>query len=446
METKPQINQKIELTLKGLGIHGEGVGSWQGYTLFVDGALPGEVVEARVVETKRSFGRAQTLSYRTLSPHRVTPSCPLFGKCGGCQIMHLDYAEQLVIKRQRVVDALERIGKLTGIEVLPCRGSPLPLGYRNKIQLPVISSPTGVKLGLYAYNSHDLVEIEKCPIHSTLGEEVFRQLLSLLKPFSPEELGLRYVLIKSAIHTEQALVIFVTEGEATFALRKIARALKEFCSIVRGIVQNINKTPGNTVLGKEYHVLEGEGAIEERIGGLTFKVSPASFFQVNPLQAEELYNKALELAELNGEETLLDAYCGVGTLSLLFAKRAKRVIGVECIPSAIADAKENAKKNRIMNVEFTCNDVERYISTLSAVNVALLNPPRKGCATSFLEKLSQLAPRRIVYISCDPATLARDLAYLENRGFHTETVQPFDMFPQTAHVETIVSLSHESIF
>ncbi len=441
MESKPQVNQKIDLTVQGVGIHGEGVGYWQGYTVFVDGALPGEVIEARLVDVKKSYGRAEVLSYSTRSPHRVTPPCPLFGKCGGCQIMHLDYDEQLLIKRQRVVDALERIGKFIAIEVLPCRPSPNPLGYRNKIQLPVVCSSSGIKLGLYAKSSHDLVEIERCYIHSALGEEVFHHLLRLLKPFSQKEVGLRHVLIKSAIHTDQVLVVLVTKGSATQALRKIAHALMECCPKVRGVVQNINNAAGNTVLGEESHVLEGEGAIEEKICDLSFKVSPASFFQVNPFQAEELYKKALDFAQLTGEETLLDAYCGVGTLSLLFAQRAKRVVGVECVPAAIADAEENAQKNQITNVEFICDDAEHFIEKLSAVDVALLNPPRKGCAVSFLQRLVELAPRRIVYISCDPATLARDLAFLGERGFHIETVQPFDMFPQTAHVETIVSLS-----
>ena len=430
-------DQKISLTIQRLGIHGEGIGYLDGYTLFVDGALPGEEIEAELIEEKKSYGRAEVLTFRTRSPHRVKPPCPYFGKCGGCQIMHLDYGEQLVVKRQRVIDALERIGKFTGVEVLDCRPSPQPLGYRNKIQLPTIGS----KLGLYARNSHDLVEIEKCYIHSALGEEVFCHLSRLLKAHNPKELNLRHVLIKSAYYTQQVLVIFVTRGGATTTLRKVARDLKKACPKVRGVVQNINNHPSNTILSNDYRILEGEGVLEEKICGLSFKVSPSSFFQVNPLQAEELYRKALDLAQLTGEETLLDSYCGVGTLSLLFAKKAKRVIGVECNPSAIEDAKENARKNQISNVEFICDDAERYITTLSAVDVALLNPPRKGCEVAFLENLAQLAPKRIIYISCNPATLARDLGFLNQHGFRIETVQPFDMFPQTAHVETLVSLS-----
>lgn len=432
-----ELEEEFTLGIERLGINGEGVGYWNGYTIFVDGALPGETAKVRLYERRKSFGRARIVQHRAVSPHRVDPACPLFGKCGGCQLMHLAYGQQLEAKRQRVVDALERIGKLFGIEVLPCVPSPSPLAYRNKIQLPVASDSS---LGLYAYNTHDLVPIETCYIHCSLGEKAFQHIRRYLKAHPID--GLRHVLIKTAVHTNQVLVVLVTEGKCP-PLETLACKLMEGMSEILGVVQNINPSSGNTVLSGDYHLLAGAGSIEEKLCGLSFKVSPASFFQVNPAQAEKLYEKALEFAALQGNERILDAYCGVGTLSLVFARHALEVIGVECVPEAVKDAEENASRNSITNARFICSQAEEFVAVLKDVDVAILNPPRKGCEPVFLETLSSLKPSRIVYISCDPATLARDLTLLSAKGYKITAVQPFDMFPQTAHVETIVSLIAE---
>ncbi len=433
--------------IERLGIHGEGVGSIDGYTVFVEGALPREQVRAHLHERRKTFAKATVVERLVSSSDRIEPICPLFGQCGGCQLMHLEYEKQLEAKRQRVVDALERIGKFPHPEVLACESSPLPLAYRNKIQLPCTTKQGSIRLGLYARNTHDLVEIEGCHIHCSLGEKAFQQLRSLLKTSSvttyDAQTGhgeLRHVLIKTAVHTKQVLVVFVTSGESSPALRSLAQQVMEGMEEIRGVVQNINRMEGNAILGTEYHPLVGQLAIEEQILDLTFKVSPASFFQVNPAQAERLYQKALEFCRLQGDETVLDAYCGVGTLSLVLARQARRVVGVECVPAAIEDARENAQRNRIENVQFTCARAEEYIARLQHVDVVVLNPPRKGCDQILLERLAILRPRTIVYISCDPATLARDLRFLSMSGYQVETVQPFDMFPQTAHVETLVRL------
>lgn len=429
-----EIGQEIELSIERLGINGEGVASWHGYTIFVDGGLPGETACVRLYERRKTFGRGKVVKLLTSSPHRVEPACPLFGKCGGCQLMHLAYDQQLKAKRQRVVDALERIGKIFGVEVLPCEPSPSPLAYRNKIQLPAAPDAT---LGLYAYNTHDLVPIEKCFIHCAFGEKAFQHIRQTLKAVPLP--GLRNVLIKTAVHTGQILVVMVTEGKCP-TIDAFSHRLMALMPELRGVVQNINASSSNTILSGDFHLVAGQGYIEERLCGLLFKVSPASFFQVNPAQAEKLYEKALEFLSLQGSEKALDAYCGVGTLSLILAKKAREVVGVECVPEAIADAKENARLNAITNATFTCAQAEEFISSLDNIDAAVLNPPRKGCEASFLEKLSLLKPTRIVYISCDPATLARDLALLISKGYRLEAVQPFDMFPQTAHVETIASL------
>lgn len=435
---QPQLKQKITLTIKRLGIHGEGIGDHLGFTIFVDGALPGESVTVSIDEVRKNFARGTVLSTEKSSPHRVKPPCPVFGRCGGCQLMHLDYPQQLETKRQRVLDSLERIGKIFNVPVPACIPSPSAssgvLAYRNKIQLPVIMDPT-LQMGLYAFNSHDIVEIEKCYIHCSLGERVFAKVKQILRTTCDP--GIKFVVIKTAVYTNQALVILVTdrEGDLTTTAKKIVESSPE----IKGVMQNINCSPGNAVLGKVYKTLVGESSIVDQICGLRFKVSPASFFQVNPAQAENLYQKALEFCELKGEETVLDAYCGVGTLSLVLAPHAKRVIGVECVSDAIADAKENAKLNGITNTSFHTAQAEDFIGTVTAIDVAVLNPPRKGCEPAFLEKLLQLRPKRIVYVSCDPATLARDLAILQKK-YTVDMVQPFDMFPQTVHVESIANL------
>ncbi len=445
---KLEIDQTITLHIHGLGSSGEGVGYFNDYAIFVDGALPGETVEARLFRTQKRCGWAQLTKVITPSSDRITPICNYFGECGGCQLMHLAYAKQLEMKRQRVVDAIQRIGKIESCEIAPCLPSPHSLGYRNKIQLPVRKKNEGIALGLYARSSHDLVEIEGCHIHCSMGEQVYKLASEIIKhsgiePYDPQtgEGELRHLLIKSAVNTEEALVILVTNRKATPLLAHIAKEIMAKCPYVKGVVHNLQSGRDNVILGHTYTTLEGSGYIQELLSELTFKVSPASFFQVNPQQAEQLYNQALTFAELSGNETVLDAYCGVGTLSLYFAKNAKKVIGIECVPEAIADAKENAKINQIQNCSFICAPVEAYISSLSNIDVALLNPPRKGCELSFLKGIARIAPKKIIYISCDPATLARDLAHLQQFGYAINQIQPFDMFPQTSHVECVVKLS-----
>lgn len=439
-----KFDDEITLSINGLGHSGEGVGHLDGITIFVDGALPGEIIKARLFCVKKTHAFAKLISVTTPSPHRVKPPCPIFDKCGGCQIMHLSYIEQLKFKKKRVADALERIGKIDPTIVLDPIPSPLEFGYRNKIQLPVrdLGGPT---LGLYAKNSHDLVPVDRCLIHCDLGEEVFKKLKDLVKasklePYDQErgKGELRHVLIKSAVHTNEALVVFVTNRRPSTALKTLSHDVFNTIPAVKGVVHNLHKQKENVILGDTYQKLEGSSYIQETLLNLTFFISPASFFQVNPLQAENLYLKALELADVHPDMTVLDMYCGVGTLSLIFAKKAKKVIGVESVSAAIKDAKKNAIHNKIDNVSFVCAPAETFIHTLDSIDVLLLNPPRKGCDPSFLEGVKKLAPKKIIYISCDPATLARDLRLLDT--YKPVHIQPFDMFPQTAHVECVVEL------
>lgn len=452
MTKKRKINQSISLPIHDIGSHGEGVGRLDedGYTVFVDGALPGENVEAIFTQCQKRYGRADLVTVHNPSPDRVLPPCPLFGRCGGCQIMHISYEKQLEIKREKVVAAITRIGKLDNISILPCISSPQTLHYRNKIQLPVRRLGNKNHIGLFARQTNDLIDVETCLIHCPLGEAVYREIRPLIihspiHAYCPKTGSgeLRHVLIKSAIQTNEVLVILVSNHPLSKELRHLAKEIRRKCPSVRGVVYNKNTGRDNIVLGSEFSVIEGSGTIQERICNLTFSISPASFFQVNPQTAENLYRKALEVAELKGDETVLDAYCGVGTLSLIFAPHVKHVTGVECVPEAIEDAKRNAEVNGITNTAFMCDQSEVMIQKIppGTIDVVLLNPPRKGCDPSFLTGIKALRPKRLVYISCDPATLARDLALLQEFGYEAKSIQPFDMFPQTAHVECVVSLS-----
>lgn len=441
--------EEINIHIDALGSHGEGIGRHNGCAVFVPGALPNEFVKVKIKEQHKKYAKATLLEIMRPASTRIEPICPLFGKCGGCQLMHLEYQAQLEAKRQKVVDSLERIGGLKNIEVLPCLPSPNSLGYRNKIQVPVKQSEKEIVLGLYAHGSHDLIKVNRCYIHSPIGDEAYRQISKILKQSKvtaydaeTKKGDLRHLLIKSGVNSKQILVVFVTASDVKDLLVPIAKEIMAQCPLVKGVIQNINRKSGNAILGSRYELLAGSESIEENLGDLTFKVSAASFFQVNPAQATNLYAKALELAGLEGHETVLDAYCGVGTLSLFFAKHVSHVTGVECIQEAIVDAKENALANHIQNVSFICNDIEKYLTKCKIIDIALINPPRKGCSLNVLKELGRIAPKKIIYISCDPSTLARDLAILIKSGYQIKTVQPVDMFPQTAHVETVVFLKN----
>ncbi len=446
---KPRYNQKVNLTIKTLGFHGEGIGHWHGYTLFVEDALPGEVIEGRISQVERRFGKAKVSKLIQASEQRIPPPCAMFDKCGGCQIMHMGYPYQLAFKRQRVINAFQKHVALQNLVIGECVPSPNPLHYRNKIQLPIVPSPEGLEIGLYQRNSHHIVDVETCAVHCELGEKVYQQVRKILKnsqltgyDFETGNGELRFLLIKTAVNSEQCLVVFVVNEVNRQELKKVADEILKLCSAVKGVLININTSPDNTVLSDQYECLAGEVVIQEQLLDLKFNVSAASFFQVNTAQAENLYQAAIKAGELKKEDRVLDAYCGVGTLSLFIAKEAQSVIGIEFVADAIEDAKKNAELNSIANVEFKCGDAAELVPTLEGdLDVVYINPPRKGCDEKVLEAIAKKAPRSVVYISCDPQTLARDLAFLCGQGYKVNSVQPFDMFPQTAHVETLVGLT-----
>jgi 23S rRNA (uracil1939-C5)-methyltransferase len=358
--------------------------------------------------------------------------------------MHLDYSHQLQLKKENVVHAFQKFTSKEYLTINACIPSPLTLHYRNKIQLPAGLENGECILGLYAHHTHDLIPIDHCLVHCELGEKLFQRTREFLRQFqmvafdvSSQTGELRYVLIKTAQQTKEALVIFVTRTSSTEKWQQLAHLMMQECPEIKGILLNINDSPSNTVLGAHQMLLEGRDYIEEKLCGLRFRFSPKAFFQVNPYQAAQLYTHVLENAGLTGAETVLDAYCGVGTLSLLLAQKAKQVVGVEIIPEAIEDAKQNALLNAISNIQFLCAAIEDILSSLPSFDLVVLNPPRKGCDPRLLEALCQKKQKKILYISCDPATLARDASYLLKENYSLKLVQPFDMFPQTMHVETL---------
>jgi 23S rRNA (uracil1939-C5)-methyltransferase len=446
---KPTLSQIVELDITDMGISGEGIGSLDGFKVFVDGALPLEKVQISIETVKSNFAIGKLLKILTPSPHRVQPLCSVFDRCGGCQIMHLSYPEQLEVKRKRVKDALMRIGKVPLIDLPPVVASPCCLHYRNKIQLPVSGSQGKIKIGLYAKRSHKVVDIQQCWIHNSLGDSLFQKVSALIKksdivPYNDEtgEGELRHLLMRSSLCFQKTLIVLITTSHVSPLLRKLAHELFSLEGI-KGVIHHKNTREDNVILDQEFTTLYGDSFIEEKLCGLTFKVSAASFFQVNPLQAERLYNQAIEYAGITAESKVLDAYCGIGTLALVMAQKAKEVVGIECVPQAIKDAQENARINKIHNVRFICGQSERELSFLSGIDIVVVNPPRKGCDLKLLLELKRLSPKTIVYISCDPATLARDIHILRSYGFYHQESCAFDMFPQTMHVETVARFTRE---
>jgi 23S rRNA (uracil1939-C5)-methyltransferase len=360
--------------------------------------------------------------------------------------MHLDYAAQLELKREKVSSALKRIGKIDA-QVEDCIPSPAPFHYRNKIQLPYLEVEGKGRLGLYARGSHQLVTIDSCLIHHDLGEAVFCALQDTLAEVQPRAYvqgsgrnGLRHVLLRSSLHQGQVLVVLVGKGAPAPAVLTVARRLRERCPELAGVLYNRNDRPGNAILGPGFELLEGKDRIEEQLNGLTFELSGPSFFQVNPPQAASLYQRAIQLANLDRGQHVIDAYCGVGTLSLHIAQHVDNVLGIEYVEAAVKDAQRNAERNQLSHARFLAGLVEEKIHAIERVDCAFLNPPRKGCDPAVLKSLLSRGPQRIIYISCEPATLARDLAILHAGGYNVDHVQPFDMFPQTMHVETVVRL------
>ena len=448
-------DQCVELSITGLAAGGEGLGRHLGMAVFIPGTAPGDRVRAQLTRVTRTWARGNLLDVLEPGADRMRPVCPLFGRCGGCQIQHLSPAAQLMFKRQVVADALARIGGFGDVPVADCLPSPASWGYRNKAQFPTAMVQTGrerrLAAGIYAQGTHSLVEVSDCPIQHPINNRILRETVAVANEFGltayAEDAGtgtLRHILARVGFRTGEAMLVLVTREEELPRSRAIARELRRRVPELTGIAQNVNPRRTNVILGERTRVLTGKSAIGDRLGHFRFTLSPASFFQVNPAQAEAMCRLVAERAVSEPGGMVLEVYAGIGTISLFLAERAEVVMGVESSPQAVQDARRNAEMNRVGNARFLAGGAERVLPELGRSGLrpdaVVLDPPRKGCSPQVLEAVACLRPRRVVYVSCDPATLARDLAILSIRGYRTQEVVPLDMFPQTAHVEAVATL------
>ncbi len=434
----------IEIEINGLGTNGEGVGRLDNLTVFIEGALPGEKVSAEIIDTKKNYAVGKLIKILRESPDRVQPICPIFKECGGCQLQHLKYSAQLIWKRQQVIDALERIGKIRGVEIFNTLGMENPLRYRNKMQFPVGKN---LAIGCYARGSHKIIDTDTCLIQKAAADKVLVAVKKILRKFhiSPYDEDshkgiLRHVMSRVGFNGE-LMIVLVTASKILPNEKNIAKAIRAELPEVTSIQQNVQTFHNNVILGRETKILFGKPTIKDKIGKLEFNISARSFFQVNTAQAEILYETAKNFACLTGKEIVIDAYCGTGTIGLYLAKSAYKVIGIEIVNSAIDDAKKNARENKIRNAEFIVGDAMKVIPRLDIyADVVIVDPPRAGCDRKVLETLAAMNPARIVYVSCNPATLARDLAILAEFGYHTKKIQPVDMFPHSSHIEAVAQV------
>lgn len=452
MKLPVEKNQTYTMSITDIGTNGEGIGRIDGYTVFVEGALPEDVIKVLIVKTKKHFGYGKLLEILEPSPHRVTPACPVAAKCGGCQLQHLSYEGQLAFKTKKVKDHLERIGGFSGISVGYAKGMEEPWRYRNKAQFPVGGKTGEPEIGFYAKRSHRIIDTPVCMLQNEVNDRIVKIIRAFLAeyeiPLYDETIhrGLvRHILTRMGRRTGEIMVCLVVNGRKLPHCDVLVERLREIEGMT-SIVLNVNTDQTNVILGTEVHVLWGKETIRDYIGDVQFEISPLSFYQVNPLQTQVLYQTALDFAELEGNETVLDLYCGIGTISLFFAQKAKHVFGVEIVPEAIADAKRNAALNGMNKADFAVGAAEDVIPRLYeekgiTADVVVVDPPRKGCDSVLLDTIAAISPKKVVYVSCDSATLARDLAYLCPKGYTIEKVQVVDMFPHTVHVETVCLLS-----
>lgn len=442
-------NDEITVEIERFG--GEmGIAHLDGMTLFVQNALPGERVLARAQKVEKSCAFLKTLSVITPSPDRQQPPCPYYEKCGGCVCQHMTYPLSLEMKRERVRDALTRIGGLSAT-VPPLLGMDDPWRYRNKTALPVGGAKGSPEIGFYAPRSHRIVPVDGCLIAKEESDQVLRAVRLWMTKFAvePYDESSRKGLIRhvmSRVSREgKVMVVIVAARDALPHEQELKALLRTAVPGLVSLYLNINRRGDNVILGQENRLLWGQERLEDTLCGLRYALSPLSFFQVNPIQTEKLYQTALDFAGLRGHETVADLYCGAGTISLLLARKAKRVIGIEIVPQAIQDAEENARRNDVHNAEFHAAAAEELLPKLVEKglrpNVIVLDPPRKGCEERVLAAIAECAPEKVVYVSCDPATLARDAKYLCAHGYAAQKCQSVDMFCQTGHVETVCLLS-----
>lgn len=457
-------NDIVTIKIEDMGQDGEGIGRIDGYTLFVKDAVIGDLAEVKIIKAKKNYGYGRLMNLVEPSADRVEPLCPFARPCGGCQIQELSYEKQLEFKENKVRNHLQRIGGFTEIPMEPIVGMEKPFGYRNKAQFPIGKNREGrIITGFYAGRTHSIVENRKCYLGVDVNEQILEMVLEhagqyKIEPYD-EESGkglLRHVLIRYGFKTDEIMVCLVVNGRKIPHQEKLAAKLAEIPGMT-SITLNVNTRKDNVILGEEILLLWGQKYITDYIGDVKFQISPLSFYQVNPVQTEKLYGLALEYAGLTGNETVWDLYCGIGTISLFLAGKAKEVYGVEIVPAAIEDARQNAAENGITNAHFYVGKAEEVLPAYydkyekehggekAYADVIVVDPPRKGCDETLLKTMVDMGPERIVYVSCDSATLARDLKYLCDNGYELKKVRPVDQFAMTVHVETCVLLQRRTM-
>ncbi|EOU1988154.1 23S rRNA (uracil(1939)-C(5))-methyltransferase RlmD [Clostridium perfringens] len=448
-------NKEYIFDIISQGYEGEGIAKIDNkYPIFIEGALKGEKVKVRIVKVNKNFAYGKLMEVLEASEERVNPPCAIYKRCGGCKLQHASYKAQLDFKWDRVKDCVSKIGKLNPSIVKYPLGMEEPWRYRNKVQLPIGLINGEVKIGFFAPRSHDIIDMESCLIQDEIGDKVVKLTREWIEKFNIrpynvdgeyDEKGiLRHIMIRRGFTTNEVMIVLVTNGEKLPHKEEFVDLMVKNIPGIKSVIQNINSKKINVILGLESKTLWGEDTISDYIGDFRFNISPLSFFQVNPIQTEVLYGKALEYANLTGNEEVFDAYCGTGTITLFLSQKAKKVYGVEIIPQAIDNAWINAKENKVENVEFFVGESEVVIPDLInkgvKADVVVVDPPRKGCDKKLLDAITNIDAKKIVYVSCDPSTLGRDLKVLEENGYKTLEVQPVDMFPNTAHIENVALL------
>ncbi len=460
-----QKNDIVTLEIIDMGAEGEGIARLEGYTLFVKDALVGDIIKACVMKTKKRFGYARLLEILEPSPYRVEPKCPVAKQCGGCQLQHCSYEKQLLWKQEKVLNCLQRIGGFQDVAMEPILAMDKPFYYRNKAQFPVgVDKDGNLIAGFYASRTHSIIQNTDCVIQHPCNREIVETVLQFMRDYNipayneKDHLGMvRHILTRVGVNTGEVMVCLVINGSFLPEAEELKNRLLS-CRltgkngnpelIMKSICININKEKTNVILGQKVKVIYGDGFIKDKIGNIIYQISPLSFYQVNPEQTKKLYDTVLEFADLQGGEVVWDLYCGIGSISLFLAQKAAKVCGVEIVPEAIEDARKNAALNHFSNTEFFVGAAEEVVpeqygkseGRLKA-DVVTLDPPRKGCDEKLLETVVGMEPKRIVYVSCDPATLARDLRYLCDRGYEIQRVRACDMFGMGYHVETVCLLS-----
>lgn len=451
-------NDIFTVQITDTGTEGEGIGKIAGFTLFVKDAVIGDTVQVKVMKAKKNYAYAKLEKVLVPSPFRVQPPCAFHRQCGGCQLQSLSYEKQLEFKQNKIRNNLVRIGGFEPEKIDACMepiiGMEDPWHYRNKAQFPFGYDKEGnVVTGFYAGRTHTIIPNTDCALGVKENKEILEIILAYMKKYAvsayEETTGkglVRHVLIRKGFASGQIMVCLILNGKKLPEEQWLAEELWKIPGMT-SVSVNVNTERTNVIMGKKVRVLKGEGKIEDAIGDVVFRISPLSFYQVNPVQTRKLYGQALEYAGLTGEETVWDLYCGIGTISLFLAQKAKKVYGVEIVPEAIADAKENAVRNGITNAEFFVGKAEEVLPQMYEeegvyADVIVVDPPRKGCDEKCLETMVRMRPERIVYVSCDSATLGRDLKYLGEKGYDVRKLCGVDQFPGTTHVETVCLLSN----